>query len=611
MTIKTSDPISQFSPLVCSNAMASSSYALQPFSQEQSGVYPMIDTLMYRSVTALTQENENSDAGNDDSPFNGMNRDGASFFANSGSAMFYPQGGQDFKPVDDQSSTPITTEPSRQTDTGLTWNSGTLTNEELQTVSVLIRHKDQCPLERDKLQDKINDASTPQDLKQAVTQLQQDYQLFFAIGSQGDGRCGGKIKASDLDGFSSSHAQVGAFAEQQASEYLHNYVPSDSTQQTVRPAEMTESDALRELYRYSDGLPKFLNQDELKNIVEGSSHIGKCPAQVIAAAQYFRLHKDRWSQLTDNQNGISKEDLLARSVDKMHLTQQELDNLNTIKLHADTFFDSGDLTRDKLQAISQNNSLDSKVRQTASQLLQDPLLFGVMNNTITGYKTHHKFFDFGGGHTVDSGNISRNDFNHFVAGMSATNRQVLASNAHAVRSDTDNNAVADMLMGVEDQPAIKVPKKNGGFVLHALDEILKVGSTVWDLAATAATALSFIPGLGEVADAVGVALESQAQAAKLLRTAIDGGDMKKALAESGLSMASQAVGSISGPEAKLALREGLTKKLLEKAATASINLPIEAAKGYTQMYLDNLNLRIQSSQRQTAASSLELTSQAI
>lgn len=107
----------------------------------------------------------------------------------------------------------------------ITWNSGTLTDAELQIVSVLNRHKDKCPLDWKSLGDLANDPSTPPDLKAAIEALQQDPELFYAIGSQGDGRCGGKIKAGDLSGFSDHHPQVAAFQEQRAKSYTQNYIP--------------------------------------------------------------------------------------------------------------------------------------------------------------------------------------------------------------------------------------------------------------------------------------------------------------------------------------------------------------------------------------------------
>lgn len=474
----------------------------------------------------------------------------------------------------------------------VTWNSGTLSNSELQIVSVLDRHKDQCPLSWGSLQDKANDPSTPPDLKAAIQGLQNDPQLFYAIGSQGDGRCGGEIKADDLSNFSANHSQVASFKEDQASNYEQNYIPSDGTG-NGQPSVMTESDAMRELYRYSDNLPKNLGLAGFKQLIDGDAKTGKTPPQVIAAAKYFVDHPDQWKQLSGGNDEMSTADFLQTASSSMHLTQDELKTLDTINKNQNAFFGDGDLTRDKLSSMADNKSLDPKVKQAASQLLSDPLLFGVLNNSITGYKTHHGFFDFGGGHTVDSGNISNDDFKHFYDNMSGANRTVQKAVTHTPRTAADQAAAADMMMGTADQPDIKTPKHNGGALMHALDEGLKIGSMVLDWGATALGALSFIPGIGELADMGSAVLEGESQAMNIARTVLDGGNLKKALEEAGLSMAAQAVGDIAGPEAKIAMRDGLAKTLIEKTATAGMNMPVQAAQYYAVSAMNNMKSRLE------------------
>ncbi|MGV7213423.1 HrpF/NolX family T3SS translocon protein [Bradyrhizobium sp. UFLA05-112] len=480
----------------------------------------------------------------------------------------------------------------------VTWNGGTLTNSELQIVSILNRHKDKCPLDWNSLGDLANDPTTPSDLKAAIQGLQQDPELFYAIGSQGDGRCGGKIKAGDLSGFSDHHSQVAAFQEQRAQSYENNYIPSDGAG-NGQPSVMAETDALRELYRYSDNLPKNLSLADFKQIVDGDAKTGKCPPQVLAAAQYFLSHPDEWKQLYGGSvDKVHKEDFLQVASSAMNLTQAELDTLATIDRNQGAFFGKGDLTRDKLASMADDKSLAPDVRKAASQLLSDPLLFGLINNSITGYKTHHKFFDFGGGHTVDSGNISNKDFTHFFNNMSAANRTAHLSKTHVAQTTAEQSAVADMEMGAADQPDIKSPKKNGGAFMHGLDDVLKVGSKVLDWAATAVGVLGFVPGLGELADLASMELESEAQIANLLHTAITGGNIKQALEEAGLGIAAQAVGCISGPEVKLAMREGLAKQAIQEAATAGVDLPVSVAQSYAENYLQNLKERVASERTQ-------------
>lgn len=475
----------------------------------------------------------------------------------------------------------------------VTWNSGTLSDSQLQIVSVLDRHKDQCPLSWNSLQDKINDSSTPPDLKAALQGLQNDPQLFYAIGSQGDGKCGGKIKAGDLSDFSANHSQVASYKEQQATSYENNYIPSDGSS-NGQPQTMTENDAMRELYRYSDNLPKNLSIADFKQIVDGDSKTGKTPPQVVAAAKYFVDHPDQWKQLFGgNVDQVHTSDFLQVASSSMHMTQDELNTLDTINKNQNAFFGSGDLTRDKLSKMADDKSLDPKVKQAASQLLNDPLLFGVLNNSITGYKTHHGFFNMGGGHTVDSGNISNNDFNHFYSTMSSANRTVEKPVTHTPKTAADQAAVQDMMAGIDDQPEIKTPKHNGGALMHGLEDALSVYSKVMDWGATALGALSFIPGIGELADAGSAVLEGESQVANIARTVISGGNLKQALEEAGLSMAAQAVGDIAGPEAKIAMRDGLTKTLLEKAATAGLNVPLATAQYAAVGAMNNMKAKLE------------------
>ncbi|PPU14756.1 serine kinase [Xanthomonas arboricola pv. corylina] len=445
----------------------------------------------------------------------------------------------------------------------VTWDGGTLTQSELEIVTTLDRHKDKLPVAWADLDAKINDPATPPDLKQALTELQKDPRLFFAIGSQGDGKCGGKIKAGDLSKFSAGHAQVAEYANKQAKGYTQNYVASDSPDKT-QPTVMTESDAMREFYRYSDYLPKDLNQDAFKHLVEGDSKAQKCPPQVIAAAQYFREHPDQWKALAGDAGSMSTPDFLQKSASQMHLTAPELKTLDTINSHQDAFFGDGkEVTRDKLDTIAKDDKADPAVRDATKQLLGDPLLFGLLNNSITGYKKPHSFF--GGGHVVDSGKISNKDFQQFYDHMTAANKAVEKSPTHAATSPDQKKAVADMLMGKADQPEIKQKKKDIGTVGKGLHEFLKWDSKILDWASVGLNALNGIPIIGEIADVGALVLESEAQAAQVIDTALQGGNMKLAWELAGINMAGAVVGAAGGPSARLAAK-GVAKGVAEGAA---------------------------------------------
>ncbi|WP_308217201.1 HrpF/NolX family T3SS translocon protein [Ralstonia pickettii] len=473
----------------------------------------------------------------------------------------------------------------------VTWNGGMLSQSEVQIVSVLDRHKDQCPIPWNGLENKINDPSTPPDLKAALQGLAQDQALFIAIGSQHHGHFRGKIKAHDLDAFTAKHSQVSEFNEQQAKSFEQNYIPSDGNS-NGRPSAMSQSDALRELYKYSDNLTKKLGKNEFQQIVDGDAKTGKTPPQVIAAAQYFLDHQDAWNQLT-GRSEVKKADFLQAASSSISLTQSELTTLKTMNGDQTAFFGDGNLTRDKLAGMTNNMQLDSNVRQAATHLLQDPVLFSLLNNAITGYKTHHGFFDFGGGHTVDSGKIAGRDFRKFYGNLSLANQTVQKPQTHVPKTHADKNAVACMLMGTADQPDIKSPKHNGGFLMHAVDTALKVESKLTHWASMAVGALSFIPGVGEIADAVSTALEAESQSCNILNAIVNGDNLKRALEEAGLNLAAAAIGNIGGPEARLAMKEGISKIIAEKAINAGINLSVSEAQNYAENYLAGLKNRLE------------------
>ncbi|AMP71269.1 HrpF/NolX family T3SS translocon protein [Ralstonia solanacearum] len=477
----------------------------------------------------------------------------------------------------------------------LTWNSGTLNNSQLEIMSVLARHKDKLPIEWKSIQDKANDPSLPPDLRAALQALANDPALFFAIGSQGDGKCGGKIKAGDVSKFADNHPQVIEYNRKKAEGYVKDYIPSDA-KPGDKPSAMTQNDALRELYRYSDYLPKKLDMDALQHIVDGDSNAKKTPPQVIAAAQYFLQNRNEWASLNklgDNPDKkVGKADFLQRAASAVHLTKEDLKTVSTINDNLDVFFKDGQkITRDRLAAMSEDESLSSSVRDAAKQLLQDPLLYGLINNANSGYKTKNGFFSFGGP-TVDSGVIGKKDFEKFMSSMTDANKTVQERKTHDAKSEASQSAVSDMGMGMEDQPDIKAVKKSGGALKKVMDKVLTIYAKVMDIASQVVGALGVIPGLGEIADALSIGMAAGASAAKVLSTLLDGGNLKKALAEAGINLASAALGAIAGPEARVALKNGLTKMLVEKVANTGIDLAVDKAKSFVDGYLQDLKGRL-------------------
>lgn len=89
----------------------------------------------------------------------------------------------------------------------------------------------------------------------------------------------------------------------------------------------------------------------------------------------------------------------------------------------------------------------------------------------------------------------------------------------------------------------------------------------------ALSAMNGIPLIGEVADAAALAFESEAQAAQVIDTALQGGNLSLAWKLAGINMAGAVVGAVGGPTARLAAK-GAAKGVAEGAA--------KGATGYNQ-----------------------------
>lgn len=98
-----------------------------------------------------------------------------------------------------------------------------------------------------------------------------------------------------------------------------------------------------------------------------------------------------------------------------------------------------------------------------------------------------------------------------------------------------------------------------------MHEFLKWDSKILDWASVGLSALNGIPIIGEIADVGALVLESEAQAAQVIDTALQGGNMKLAWELAGINMAGAVVGAAGGPSARLAAK-GVAKGVAEGAA---------------------------------------------
>lgn len=100
---------------------------------------------------------------------------------------------------------------------------------------------------------------------------------------------------------------------------------------------------------------------------------------------------------------------------------------------------------------------------------------------------------------------------------------------------------------------------------EGLHEFLKWDSKILDWMSVGLSALNGIPIIGEITDAASIALESEAQAAQVVDTAIQGGDMSLALKLAGINMAGAVVGAVGGPTARIGAK-AVAKGVAEAAA---------------------------------------------
>ncbi|HZZ11830.1 MAG TPA: HrpF/NolX family T3SS translocon protein, partial [Paraburkholderia sp.] len=280
------------------------------------------------------------------------------------------------------------------------------------TISVLQRHEGELGTIRfADLDKKINDPKTPPDLKAALQTVKNDPGLQKMLDAGKNGKTDGKFSGGDVKALSNSPTLI-ALNEEQAGAFEKNYIPSDDTSGAKQGRPMTANDAERELYRYSDNLPDPMTKESLQQIVDGTGSEGKRPPQVIAAAQYYLDHPDDWQKLAGNAEGKVKRGKLEDAISSnVELNADESATVKTMQANSDAFFKDGNLTRDKLKTLSSDSNPD--VAKAAKQLLNDPMLFGMMDNAMHG--NSGSFF-----HAADDGQIAKKDFDKCTSTMNKT-----------------------------------------------------------------------------------------------------------------------------------------------------------------------------------------------
>ncbi|CAG2137450.1 HrpF/NolX family T3SS translocon protein [Cupriavidus plantarum] len=420
-----------------------------------------------------------------------------------------------------------------------------LSDADIQTVAVLGRHQKDLPKNEKDIQAKIDDPKTPDDLRQALQQMQKNPSLMAMIDAGKNGKVDGKFSGQDIERLTERRGEIREFNKQQAAIFVDNYIPSDESDKDAKPRPMTGNDAMRELYRYSDYLPKNISRETLEDIVNGTGNMGKMPPQVIAAAQYMLQHQDAWSQVAPN-GSLSRAHLCDAIAQDINLNPDERETIKTLQDNRSTFFGDGTMNRDKLKKIANDPNASEAVKKAANQLLNDPMLFGMLDNGKRGHSGDLI-------HAADDGKISGEDLDKFVGKLKTKDQpppEIPPS--HEPTTPEAEAAAGAMKAGIQDQPEEK--KSKGGGFMKFLQGVLKVFSKIVEIVGQVVSAVvKIIPGVGNlIAGAISVGSSFISGQLKVASVAAGGGskdEIRAAEKEAGLDLAGAAIGGIGVPGA--------------------------------------------------------------
>ena len=423
-----------------------------------------------------------------------------------------------------------------------------------QVVSVFGRHqdfiKDHGKIRQDDLVAMANDASTPEDVRQACQQVLDNPHLWDRLDSGKTGKLDGHFSIKDVHKLQ-GNAEIQAYTQQQSEQYAQNYIPSESTDGQAVGRPITDSDAERELYRFSESLPKHINLGMLAAIADGRAHMDKCPPQLRAAAQHFASHPDAWRNFTHGADKISRNKLCDLAAQQVHLRSDEATTLKTIEDNQAIFFGRGKLTQGALEEIASDQANSEAVRTAARALNADSTLFSMLDNA----KTHA---GGNGWQKSNDGKITQKDFHRFIddaAPFAAAAQTPPQSSRFAPNLRSDATAQAgfdaqeDMRIGQEEAPDAK--KSRGGDVKKGL---MIAGEVL-------AAATIFIPGPGEIIGLAGGAARLGGLAAKEAATAA----AKRASTSLAENIAKDVAKEGAKEGAKEAAQQGLNQVIADQA----------------------------------------------
>lgn len=398
--------------------------------------------------------------------------------------------------------------------------------DDLEAMHTISMHMDKMPnkMKGDDMQNMINDEKTPPDLKEALIHVRDTPALKAKLDTAGKGGDeDGCISKKDLNKVFED-PRLTEYSKKQSENYAKNYIPSDAKQNDITPRDINASDAAREMYLYSDSLPKHIDMDTMRQIAEGKrpNDKGKMPPQVIAAAQYYTKHPEEFKKAFGG-DGNNRDYAQNHLLKQVHLREGDTKAMDTMLANPDVFFKDGEKTnREKLGKIAKDEKQKPEVREAAAQLLSDPVLYGMLDNGKDGHGT----------------NLVKNNNDNFISkqDVEAAKNQLTTTNtseappptgAHKPKTAEEADAVKDMAAGLTDDPNIK--KDEGGGLKKLGEGFGKVFSKFLDVAKGV---LDFVGGLK-------IPLISQAcQAAGLGIAGVNDNGLKPALdrAEHGTSV---------------------------------------------------------------------------
>lgn len=430
----------------------------------------------------------------------------------------------------------------------------------METVAILGRHegKFKKAVDGKGLDKMLADKNTSPDLKRAIQNLKDDPEMMEAFDKAKTGKSNGDFSAEDINILQSNSTNK-AFAEQKAEDFEQTYIPSDCKEPNAQPRPITNNDAQRELFRYSDYLPKNVSRESLQKIVDGTAEQGKCPPQLVAAAKFYVDNPSAWKKdfKKGENEGIRKDGLCAHIAKSVELTAEEDKTLKVLDQNRNVFFDKGNLTDAKLKRIAEDPEAKPEVRDTARALLdkKGSLVFSMLDNGKHG---------FGGNlaNAADDRSIGQGDLDRVLQGRNKTiapAEKIAASDGAAAAKAPGTTqagpvagtvqtraaqAAQDMSDGTYNQPDNK--SKKGGQLRDVANFFLKAYSAITNVLSSVLAGIASlkIPGVSWLAAAGAMGAKAASGLAKTGSTALEQGDVKGAAVKAGIGVGMTGAGML-------------------------------------------------------------------